>query len=227
MIRSTSSSSPVQPAPIFAFWGQSVGIPHEDICTATVYLVGNMPESEELILKAGWNAVELASLESLPEGREISTPSCLIIDISRADLESSSLTQRLANLGSETPFICTTDEVNLALVVEIVKAGAIDVLPRSLSGEALLGAIRVALLRSQAASEQIQKDRQLRRRYDTLSARERQVMTLASSGLLNKQIAAELTISEITVKAHRGSAMRKMQAHSFAGLVKMAISLEL
>jgi FixJ family two-component response regulator len=93
--------------------------------------------------------------------------------------------------------------------------------------ETLIGALRLGLENSAAALQKAKEDRAIRTRFETLRPRERQVMTLAASGLLNKQIAAELGISEITVKAHRGSAMRKMEARSFAALVKMAMALAL
>ena len=215
------------PEPALALWAHpdAAVVPHTDRSIPTVYLAADLPGAEQLIRTAGWNAVNLVALSTLFDGGEISTPSCLVMDIS--SFESSALHQRLAGLGAEMTFICTADEVDLAMVVEIVRAGALDVIQKPVVGDALLQAVRRALLRSEAALEQSRNDRRLRDRLGTLSLRERQVMILASSGLLNKQIAAELGISEITVKAHRGRVMRKMEARSFAGLVKMAMVLKL
>jgi FixJ family two-component response regulator len=192
-----------------------------------VYIGGDVPGAVEAIEEAGWRAQKLDSLEALIEGHERGTPACLLIDLSWSELENRALHQQLAGLGAELPFICTAQEVNLAMVVAIMKTGALDVLGIPVANEALIGAIRLGLQNSEAALQTAKEARALRDRYETLRTRERQVMTMVAAGLLNKQIAAELGISEITVKAHRGSAMRKMEARSFAGLVKMAMALSL
>lgn len=192
-----------------------------------VYIGGDIPGAVEAIQQAGWRALKLDSLEALLESHERGTPSCLLIDLAWSSLEDRALHQQLAGLGAGIPFICTAQEVNLAMVVAIMKTGALDVLGIPVADETLTGAIRLGLQNSEAALAKAKEARQLRDRYETLRTRERQVMTLVASGLLNKQIAAELGISEITVKAHRGSAMRKMQARSFASLVKMAMALSL
>lgn len=229
MNRLMSSPIVVRHNPAFAAWTHSAPAieSHTNVCGSIVYLAADIPGADELIREAGWQVEKLASLDALAVSPETGTPSCVVVDISGSHLESSGLPRQLAGLDARTPFICTTDEVNLAMLVEIVKAGAIDVLWKTGTGDALLGAIRTALHRSEAALQQSQTDRRLAQRFATLSPRERQVLVLASSGLLNKQIAGELGISEITVKAHRGSVMRKMQAQSFAGLVKMAMALAL
>lgn len=227
MQRLNNASCASQHLPIITYPGAYQHDPHTSVCPSIIYIAADLSLWEDALIDAGWGVEHLTSLEALQDEFKQKHPHCLIIDISHRDLESNGLLQQLTSLGAATPFICITDEVNLGRVVEIVRAGAIDVLPRSAMGPMLLPAIRKALLRSQVAREQLQKDRELRTRYSTLSQRERQVMTLACAGLLNKQIAGELVISEITVKAHRGSAMRKMQAHSFAELVKMAMALDL
>jgi FixJ family two-component response regulator len=192
-----------------------------------VYIGGDIPGALEAIQQAGWRAVRLDALDALLETHARGTPACLLIDLAWSSLENRALHQQLAGLGADIPFICTAQQVNLAMIVAIMKTGALDVLGIPVAGEALVGAIRQGLQNSEAALQKAKESRALRDRYETLRTRERQVMTLAAAGLLNKQIAAELGISEITVKAHRGSAMRKMEARSFAGLVKMAIALSL
>jgi len=192
-----------------------------------VYIGGDIPGAAEAIQQAGWRAVHLDSLDALLESHERGTPACLLIDLAWSSLENRALHQQLAGLGAEIPFICTAQEVNLAMIVAIMKTGALDVLGIPVAGETLVDAIRLGLQNSAAALADAKEARALRDRYETLRTRERQVMTLVAAGLLNKQIAAELGISEITVKAHRGSMMRKMDARSFAGLVKMAMALAL
>jgi FixJ family two-component response regulator len=227
MQRLNNASCASRHVPPIAYRGASHEDAHTNVCPSTVYLAADLSTWEDALIEAGWGIENLTSLDTLQDDLGQKHPHCLIIDISDWDFESSGLLQQLASMGAATPFICITDEVSLAGVVEIVRAGAIDVLPRSEMGQLLLPAIRKALLRSQLAREHLKRDRELRDRYHALSLRERQVMTLACAGLMNKQIAGELAISEITVKAHRGSAMRKMQAHSFAELVKMAMALDL
>jgi FixJ family two-component response regulator len=192
-----------------------------------VYIGGNIPGAAEVMQQAGWRAVHLDSLDTLLESQERGTPRCLLIDLAWSSLENRALHQQLAGLGAEIPFICTAQEVNLAMIVAIMKTGALDVLGIPVAGETLVDAIRLGLQNSAAALKKAKEARALRDRYETLRTRERQVLTLVAAGLLNKQIAAELGISEITVKAHRGSMMRKMDARSFAGLVKMAMALAL
>jgi FixJ family two-component response regulator len=125
------------------------------------------------------------------------------------------------------PIIFITDFVDVPMTVQAIKAGAVDVLTKPISAEALRGAIQHALDTSQNALAQEAEIRSLRNRYTSLTGRERQVMRLVVSGLLNKQVGGELGIKEVTVKAHRGTMMRKMKANSLPQLVRMAVRLNL
>lgn len=200
----------------------------EGDCIPTVYVGDDdVAASTDLIRTTGWQARMMDSLEALADGPRSSVPSCLVFDVSRCSPQDLALRECLAALGSEMPIICTAGNVDLAVVVSIMKAGAFDVLTKPLSADLLLDAIRRALQHSEVALKEEFEVRRIRERYESLSNRERQVMGLIVSGLLNKQVGGELGISEITVKAHRGRLMRKMQARTFASLVKMAAALKL
>jgi FixJ family two-component response regulator len=150
---------------------------------------------------------------------------CLVLDVHLPDLNGLDLQRRLAEDGVELPIVFLTGYGDIPMTVRAMRAGAAEFLIKPFDDEALLAAVRNALARSQAALERDAAKRDLRGRYAALSAREREVMTLIVKGLLNKQVGGELGISEITVKAHRGKAMQKMKARSFADLVKMASQL--
>jgi len=192
-----------------------------------VHIGGDIPGLEAAIEKSGWRVNKLESLDNLLEEEGSLQASCLILDVSWSALQNRALQENLSGFGAALPFICLVEEVNLATAVGLMKLGARDVFERSNAAESLIGAIRLALESSEAALKSVQEKRQVKRRFDLLTPRERQILTLIASGLLNKQVAGELGISEITVKAHRGSLMRKMEARSFAGLVKMAMVLAL
>ncbi len=147
---------------------------------------------------------------------------CLILDVSLPDLNGLELQQRLAADGTEMPIIFITGYGDVPMTVKAMKAGAIEFLTKPFNDEVLLDAITQAIGRSEAALGHEEDARQLRECYEALSTREREVMALIVSGLMNKQVGGELGISEITVKAHRGRVMRKMKAKSFADLVHMA-----
>ena len=146
------------------------------------------------------------------------TPGCLLFD-------GCWLEQNLASRRPDVPIICLAGQSDVASVVRIMKAGAIDVLTKPICVEALLATVRHAFDLSAAAVQRGVEEHQLEARFASLSPRERQVMELVVHGLLNKQIGGELGITEITVKAHRGRMMRKMDAPSVASLVKMAARL--
>lgn len=154
-------------------------------------------------------------------------PSSLILAFSRTDSSGLEVQKRIARECPEMPIIVVTDYGDIPTTVQAMKAGAVDVLVKPFSEEMLVTAIRHSLVRSSAALVRFKEIADLRNCYASLSLREQQVMALVASGLLNKQVGAELGISEITVKAHRGQVMQKMKAGSFAHLVNMASRLRI
>ena len=175
-----------------------------------------------LIRTAGWRAETYASAAAFLARPRALVPSCLVLDVSLPDLSGLDLQNRLGTDRSELPIIFITAHGDVPMTVRAMKAGAAEFLTKPFREDVLLDAIASALERSRAALDQHLEARVLRDRYATLSRREREVMALVVSGLLNKQTAGELHISEITVKAHRGKVMRKMGAGSLPDLVKMA-----
>jgi FixJ family two-component response regulator len=152
-------------------------------------------------------------------------PNCLLMDVHLPDLNGLDLQARIAGQRTGMPIIFITGYGDVPLAVRAMKAGAVEVLTKPCDGDALLRAIADALERSGAMLEEEARLQSLRERHAGLSPREREVLALVVAGRLNKQIAAELGISEITIKAHRGRVMRKMQARSLADLVRMAALL--
>lgn len=167
-----------------------------------------------------WKVREILSVEAFLSEPEYGVPSCLVLD----ELV---LPEWLANERGDTPVICVTGFADVLSTVQAMKAGAVDVLVKPLRRETLIRAIELAFERSEKLMLQGREKRALRDCYASLSQRERQVMSLVASGLLNKQVGGELGISEITVKAHRGKVMRKMNARTFVALVNMAGKLKL
>jgi FixJ family two-component response regulator len=179
---------------------------------------------EGLIYSEGWEPETFASAEAFLARPRASVPSCLVLDVSLPDLNGLDLQKRLADRG-DMPIIFITGYGDVPMTVRAMKAGAVEFLMKPFGDEALLGAIRQAIARSCAALSQAEELGALRKRYATLSRREQEVMALVVTGRLNKQVGFELGISEITVKAHRGRVMRKMDARSLADLVNMAATL--
>lgn len=182
-------------------------------------------ESLELLIKsAGWKPQTFASAQEFLSRPRVAVPCCLVLDVSLPGLNGLELQQQLAQ-RIEMPIIFITGYGDVPMSVRAMKAGAIEFLTKPFKDDVLLEAIRGAIDRSRATLEQEAEMQSLRGRYSLLTPREREVMALVCSGLLNKQVGGELGISEITVKAHRGQMMRKMRADSLPELVTMAARL--
>jgi FixJ family two-component response regulator len=183
-------------------------------------------ESLEVLIRCeGWKPETFESAQEFLDRPPAQVPNCLVLDISLPGLNGLDLQKRIVVDRAEMPIIFITGHRDVPMTVQAMKAGAVEFLTKPFGDDVLLAAIRAALERSRIALSLEAEMRTLRDCYASLSQRERQVMTLVVSGLLNKQIGGELGISEITVKAHRGKVMQKMKADSLADLVKMAARL--
>ncbi len=179
---------------------------------------------EALLRDAGWHPEVFASAEEFLARPRVATPGCLILDVSLPDLNGLELQKRVAE-RIDLPIIFITGYGDIPMTVQAIKGGAVEFLTKPFSDDTLLSVVAYAIERSQAVLLQETELQALRERHESLSRREQEVMALVVSGLLNKQVGGELGISEITVKAHRGRVMRKMQAGSLADLVNMASRL--
>jgi FixJ family two-component response regulator len=185
-------------------------------------------ESLELLIQvSGWQPETFGSAQEFLARPRAAGPSCLVLDVALPDLNGLDLQKLVAVDRADMPVVFITGCGDVPTSVQAMKAGAVEFLTKPFGDEALLGATRDALERSRRALEHEAKMKALRERYDSLTPREREVMALVVSGLLNKQVGGELGISEITVKAHRGQVMRKMKADSLPALVTMAARLGL
>jgi FixJ family two-component response regulator len=197
--------------------------------TPTVFIVDDdisVRESLEALIRfEGWQAETFASGQDFLARPRTLSPSCLVLDVSLPDLNGLDLQRVVAADRSEMPIIFITGHGDVPMTVRAMKAGAVEFLEKPVDCDALLNAIRDALERSFATLDQESEIQSLRERYAALSRREREVMALVVSGLGNKQVGFKLGISEITVKAHRGKVMRKMNVDSLADLVKISVRL--
>ena len=196
---------------------------------AVIAVVDDDPSVREglqsLIRSAGWRAETFASAQEFLARPNIDAPGCLILDLQLPGLSGLDLQKRMAEAGLETPIVFLTGHGNIPASVQAMKAGAVEFLTKPFDEQDLLRAIEEAVERDQRARQQRAAMRELQLRYASLTPREQEVLLHVISGLLNKQIAAELKMSEFTVKIHRGRVMRKMHADSLADLVRMAESL--
>jgi FixJ family two-component response regulator len=199
--------------------------------TPTVFVVDDdvsVRESLELLIRyAGWEPETFASAQEFLARPRMTTPSCLILDVALPGLNGLDLQKRIASDRIDMPIIFITGYGDVPMTVKAMKAGAIEFLTKPFNHEALLSAIRHAIVRSTNALRREAEVGALRVCYAALTPREREVLALVVSGLSNKQVGGELGISEITVKAHRGRVMQKMQADSLPNLVKIATRLRL
>ena len=180
---------------------------------------------ESLIRSAGWKVEAFVSAQEFLGRLGGEAPRCLILDLQLPGLSGLDLQKRMVEVGLDIPIVFLTGHGDIPASVQAMKAGAVEFLTKPFDEDALLRAIREAIDRDRRTREQRAQMRDVRQRYDTLTAREQQVMREVVSGLLNKQIAAELHITEFTVKVHRGHVMRKMRADSLPDLVRMAEAL--
>jgi FixJ family two-component response regulator len=184
-------------------------------------------ESLELLIRyAGWRAETFDSAEEFLAHPRAIAPSCLVLDVSLPDLTGLELQERIAD-RIDMPIIFITGCGDVPMTVQAMKGGAVEFLTKPVREEVLLNAIQHAIERSRSSLDREARSNRLRGCYATLTRREREVMALLVLGLLNKQVAGELGISEITVKQHRGKVMEKMKAGSFAALVNMGVELRL
>jgi FixJ family two-component response regulator len=180
---------------------------------------------EALVHCVGWQVETFASAREFLARPHAPGPSCLVLDIGLPDLNGLDLQERISIDRIGMPIIFITGHGDVPMTVRAMKAGAVEFFLKPLGAESLLSAIRNALTRSEVLVRQEAAAESLRRRYASLSGREREVMALVTSGMLNKQVGGQLGISEITVKAHRGKMMQKMGAGSLAELVTMGARL--
>jgi len=180
---------------------------------------------QRLIRSAGWKSETFASAQEFLARSRTASPNCVLLDLQLPGLSGLELQKRMAEAGLEIPIVFLTGHGDIPASVQAMKAGAVQFLTKPVDEQALLHAIEEAVERDRRTRQQHVEMSELRHRYESLTVREQEVMQQVISGMLNKQVAAELSISEDTVKFHRGHIMRKMRADSFADLVRMAKNL--
>lgn len=182
---------------------------------------------ESLLRSVGIDVRSHASADAFLAADRPEVAGCLVLDVRLPGTSGLEFQARLAALGIPMPVVMITGFGDVPMSVRAMKAGAVDFLPKPFRDQDLLDAVTLAIGRDRARREQAARLSALRERYDTLTPRERQVMALVIQGRMNKQVAGDLSVSEITVKIHRGAAMRKMKARTLPDLVRMAEALGL
>ena len=182
---------------------------------------------QDLVESVGLRCESFAAAQEFLSRKPTGGPCCLVLDVRLPHISGLDFQRQLADAGVQIPIVFITGHGDIPMTVKAMKSGAVEFLTKPLRDQELLDAIQQALERDRVTREQQNEIDNLQERYATLTAREREVMSLVASGMLNKQIGSELGASETTIKIHRGRVMEKMQAGSFAELVRMADKLKL
>src|ERR1700726_2696791 len=197
----------------------------------TVFIIdddrGMRQSIQDLVESVGLRAESFATGEEFLRRKPTHDPSCLVLDVRLPQMSGLDFQRQLAETGVEIPIIFVTAHGDVPMSVRALKSGAVEFLTKPFRDQDLLDAIHQALQRDRTARERQAEIHDLQQRYHALTAREREVMTLVVSGMLNKQIASAIGASEATVKIHRGHVMQKMQAGSVVDLLRMADKLKL
>ena len=192
----------------------------------TIFVIDDDPSVrqslESLIKSVGWRVRTYGSAQEFLGSGHLEAPGCIVLDVRLPGLSGLDLQQALLRAKSHLPVIFITGHGDIPMSVQAMKAGAVEFLPKPFREQDLLDALKLALDRDRITRQQRAEQAALRARYDSVTPREQQVMGLLVTGLLNKEIAATLGVSEVTIKVHRSQIMQKMQADSLANLVRMA-----
>ena len=197
----------------------------------TVFIVDDDPSvrrsTERLVRSMGFRVQSFASAREFRDDASVEGPACLLLDVRMPGQSGLELQLELTRSGVEIPIIFVTGHGSIPMTVRAMKAGAAEFLTKPVRSQELLAAIRAAIDRDRAARQRLLEGEALRERHARLTPREREVMALVAGGLANKQVTAQLHVSEVTVKVHRGQVMRKMRASSLPDLVRMTDRLGL